>query len=276
MIDVLMSTYNGARFLGAQIESVLDQDHRDFRLLVRDDGSTDETVEILQKYAATDPRIKIVEDGHGNLRAFASFMKLVERSDAPYFMYADQDDVWLPGRISKLLAAIKAVEAESGPDTPAVVFSDLAIADEDLNVIGPSLWQFQQFDPNISRNWKHLLAQNVVLGCAMIANAAARKISLPYRLHDMPHDQWVAVNASRYGRIEFIRDATILYRQHGDNHSGANSFRLSYALERLPGLRLRLSEYRNAARIFEDVSVAELLWYKLRLNFRRFRTRDRF
>jgi hypothetical protein len=110
----------------------------------------------------------------------------------------------------------------------------------------------------------------------MIGNAAARKISLPHRLPDMPHDQWVAVNASRYGRIEFIREATILYRQHGDNHSGANSFRFSYALERLPGLRLRLNEYRNAARVFDGVSVAELLLNKLRLNFRRFRTRDQF
>lgn len=276
MIDVLMSTYNGARFLEAQIDSILAQDHRDIRLLVRDDGSTDETREIVKRYAGKDHRVKLVEDNHGNLRAFRSFMKLVEVSDAPYFMYADQDDVWLPNRISKMLAAIRSIEAESGSNTPAVVFSDLTIVDEDLNVVDPSLWHFQQFDPNISRNWKHLLAQNVVLGCAMIANAAARKISLPYRLPDMPHDQWVALKASRYGRIEFIREATILYRQHGDNHSGANSFRLSYALERLPGLRHRFTEYRNAARVFEGVSVAELLWNKLRLNFRRFRTRDRF
>lgn len=276
MIDVLMSTYNGARFLEAQIDSILDQDHRDIRLLIRDDGSTDRTLEIVQKYAAGDPRVFIVKDNFGNLRAFRSFMKLVERSDAPYFMYADQDDVWLPDRVSRMHGAIGSIEAEAGSDVPAVVFSDLAVASEDLDVIDPSLWHFQQFDPNISRNWKHLLAQNVVLGCAMIANAAARKISLPYKLPDMPHDQWVAVNASRYGRIDFIREATILYRQHGDNHSGANNFRLSYALERLPGLSRRFSEYRNASRVFEGVSVAELLFNKLRLNFRRFRTRDRF
>lgn len=276
MIDVLMSTYNGARFLESQIDSILVQDYRDIRLLVRDDGSTDETCEIVQRYAATDHRVKLVEDNYGNLRAFSSFMKLVELSEAPYFMYADQDDVWLPDRVSKMLAAIRSIEAEAGSGTPTVVFSDLTIADEDLNVIDPSLWHFQQFDPNISRNWRHLLAQNVVLGCAMIANAAARKISLPYKLTDMPHDQWVALNASRFGRIEFIREATILYRQHGNNHSGANSFRLSYALERLPGLRHRFTEYRNAARVFEGVSVAELLWNKLRLNFRRFRIRDRF
>ena len=78
MIDILMSTFNGEAFLRPQLDSILSQSHRDFRLLIRDDGSTDATPDIVREYAAIDPRIVIVDEIAGNLRAFASFMKLVE------------------------------------------------------------------------------------------------------------------------------------------------------------------------------------------------------
>lgn len=276
MIDVLMSTYNGARFLEAQIDSILDQDYRDLRLLVRDDGSTDGTMDILRKYASDDPRVVIVEDDCGNLRAFASFMKLVERSDALYFMYADQDDVWLPGRVSRLAIKIRELETVHGADTPLVVFSDLTVVDENLEVIDPSLWHYQQFDPKISHSWKKSLAQNVVLGCTMIANAAARRASLPYLLPELAHDHWVVVNTARHGRVEFIREPTILYRQHGDNHSGANIFDLRFAIERTPGLLKTLGNYRKSVKVFAGVSTLELLMLKLSLNFKRFNKRKEF
>jgi hypothetical protein len=110
----------------------------------------------------------------------------------------------------------------------------------------------------------------------MIANRAARNLSIPYRLPAMPHDQWVAVNAAKYGRIDFIRDATILYRQHSENHSGANRFRLGYALSRLPNSLNTGFAFRRAAQHFGDISTAGLIWRKFRLNIKRFRKRDQF
>jgi len=276
MFDILMSTYNGARFLRAQIDSILDQDRREIRLLVRDDGSTDETAAIVRDYSEKDPRVVLVEDSHGNLRAFASFMKLVEFSDAPYFLFADQDDVWDRDHVSILEAKIREMEDSHGTETPIVAFSDLTVADEELNVIDRSLWRYQQFDPNTCRNWKHLLAQNVVLGCGMIANAAARKISLPYRLPGMAHDQWLAVNAAKHGQIDFVRRSTLLYRQHRGNHSGANKFNLAFALERLPDLYTRAREYRKFVKVFDTASTAELLFYKMWLNLHRFNRREEF
>ncbi len=271
-----MSTYHGQEFLRPQVDSILSQDHRDIRLIVRDDGSTDATNTILNEYAERDDRITVITDDLGNLGAFASFMRLVEVSDAPYFMFADQDDVWLPEKISKMLAKMTELTDRHGSDNAIVVFSDLSIADEDLNLVDRSLWHYQQFDPNISGDWKHLLAQNVVLGCAMIANAGAREISLPYRLPDMPHDQWVAVNTAKYGQIAFISEPTILYRQHEQNHSGANSFRLKYALSRLPNFVRTIGEYRQAVKVFGGVTTMELILNKVRLNMRRFRKRDDF
>ena len=196
MIDVLLSTYNGQAHLRPQLDSILQQSFSDLRVLVRDDGSSDGTLGILNEYAARDARVVIVADGKGNLGAFSSFMYLAELSDAPYFLFADQDDVWLPNKISSLLTRMQEIESESGSDTPVVVFSDLTITDENLNVIDPSLWHFQQFDPNICRDWRSLLAQNVVLGCAMIANARARAMSLPYTIPEIPHDHWIALTAA--------------------------------------------------------------------------------
>lgn len=276
MIDILMSTFNGEAFLRPQLDSILGQEYRDLRLLIRDDGSTDGTMSIVNEYAEKDPRILIVRDDAGNVKAYRSFIKLVERSDSQYFMFADQDDVWLPDKITKMMDRMNQIEAESGTDKPVVVFSDLRIVDEQLAVIDESLWHFQQFDPNICRDWRSLLAQNVVLGCAMLANAKVREISLPCRLPDMYHDQWIAVNAAKYGRIDFIRESTILYRQHADNHSGANRFGPVYALSRIPNFFRSLISYHESATVFGDVTAVGLMWRKFWLNVKRFNRRERF
>lgn len=276
MIDILMSTYNGEAFLRPQLDSILEQEYTDLRLLIRDDGSTDGTLAIVHEYAAKDPRIVVIRDDAGNVRAYRSFIRLVERSESPYFMFADQDDIWLPDKITKMMDRMTEIEGESGTDKAVVVFSDLKIVDEQLAVIDESLWRYQQFDPNISRDWRSLLAQNVVLGCAMLANAKAREISLPCKLPDMYHDQWVAVNAAKYGRIDFIRESTILYRQHADNHSGANRFGLRYALSRIPNFLRSLVAYHESATVFGDVTAGGLMWRKFRLNLKRFRKRESF
>ncbi len=276
MIDILLSTFNGQAYLRPQLDSILEQDYSKLRVLVRDDGSRDSTVEILREYAERDERVIVVANVDGNLGAFPSFMKLAEISDSPYFLFADQDDVWLTDKISKLLTRMTEIESESGIETPVVVFSDLAIADVDLHIIDSSLWHYQQFDPNICRDWRCLLAQNVVLGCAMMGNASARKASLPYLLPDVPHDQWVAVNTAKYGRIDFIRQATILYRQHGANHSGANHFRLGYAITRISYFVNTIITYHHAAAVFGDVSTPGLVMRKFFLNLKRFNHREQF
>jgi hypothetical protein len=110
----------------------------------------------------------------------------------------------------------------------------------------------------------------------MMANAAARRAAMPYLLPEMAHDHWVAVNAARNGKVSFIREPTILYRQHADNHSGANVFHLGYALSRLPGLVSSMKLYRKAVKIFPDATTAGLVYRKIWLNLRRFQTRDEF
>lgn len=268
MIDVLMSTYNGSRYLREQIESILGQTFRDFRLMIRDDGSVDDTREILESYARRDQRVTITEDDLGNLGAGRSFMRLVEISDAPLFMLADQDDVWLPEKIAVSKAKIDEMAARFG-DGPLLAFTDLKIVEENLNEIDRSMWHYQRLDPEISADWRDLLAQNVVTGCTIIANRAAATASIPFALPEMMHDHWLAVNTAKNGRVEYISEPTVLYRQHGENIAGGIEFGSGYAAAKTAKIGGKLAFFRRAAEHFGGVTAGGLMKRKIRLNLRR-------
>jgi len=274
MIDILMSTYNGSRFLAEQLDSILGQTFAEFKLMIRDDGSVDDTRDILEQYAARDARVEITDDDDGNLGLRRSFMRLLELSDADYFMFADQDDVWLDDKIERSLNRISELKSKSSPETPLLVFTDLTVVDEALNPINDTFWKFQALDPDISRDWRDLLAQNVATGCTILGNAAARRASLPFALPAMMHDHWVAVNTARTGTVEYLAEPTVLYRQHSENAEGGHRFDAGYAAARTraPGRRWR--HYREAARFFGDVSAYGLMVRKARLNLARLRPSD--
>ncbi len=269
MIDILMSTYNGARFLAAQIDSILAQDHTEFRLIIRDDGSTDETVKMVEDYTVRDPRVVFVKDDRGNLGAPHSFMALVEASKSALLMLSDQDDVWLPDKVSRTLCKMNRVLEEHGDNVPLAVFTDLTVVNEHLDVINESFWNYQKLEPLLSRRWQDLLAQNVVTGCTLMLNQAAKKAVLPFQLPEMMHDHWIAANVAKYGKLEFVAEPTVLYRQHSQNAEGARDFGAQYSLSKLSGLSDRFSLYRRAATVFGDTSALDLSFRKLRLNLKR-------
>ena len=99
MIDIVLATYNGEKYVGEQIESIINQTYKDWKLIIRDDGSKDKTAEVIEKYAAKDNRITIIKDGIGNLGFNGNFTKLLETSSQDYVMICDQDDVWIPEKI---------------------------------------------------------------------------------------------------------------------------------------------------------------------------------
>ena len=274
MIDVLMSTYNGSLFIREQIESILGQSFSDFRLMIRDDGSQDDTVSIIEEYVLKDPRLKIVQDTDGNLGLRRSFMRLVEASASDHFMFADQDDVWLPDKMSRSFERISELASRYGDDTPILVFTDLSVVDDELAEIDRSFWHYQSLDPEIATDWKKLLAQNVVTGCTIIANRAAAMVSLPFAMPEMMHDHWLAVNTARSGKIDFIKDQTVLYRQHQDNAEGGKNFGITYALSKIPAIINNRSFYERAATHFGSVSASGLMVRKMCLNFGRFYDRS--
>jgi rhamnosyltransferase len=215
-----MSTYNGEKFIRQQLESLLNQEYSNWCLLVRDDGSSDNTVDIVNEYTSRDARIQIVDSDHGNLGPARSFIHLLEKVDSPIFMCCDQDDVWLPHKVSEAVARLG-----NNVGQPKLFFTDLVVVDGNLAVMADSFMKFQKFSPRRASSLKGLLMQNVIVGCTMAGNSEL------LRLLDLPrsegsremlmHDWWLALLASAFGTIEYSPRPSILYRQHGGNSLGA-------------------------------------------------------
>ncbi|WP_322151482.1 glycosyltransferase family 2 protein [Paratractidigestivibacter sp.] len=224
LIDILMATYNGERFVGDQIESIQAQTYQNWRLLVSDDCSADGTVDVVRRYATGDGRIRIVSEGVRHGGAKENFFALMAESDAPYAMFCDQDDVWLPRKVEKSLAAVVELEARHGADVPLLVFCDMKVVDGQLNVVHESFERSSYFDP--SRLALHqLIAHNIAAGCCMLFN---RTLLLNCRRSTgngaEMHDWWAMLVASAFGYIVYIAEPLSLYRQHGHNQVGANEY----------------------------------------------------
>lgn len=231
-VDILLATYNGARFLPEQLASIEAQTHRGWRLLVRDDGSSDRTSAIVEEFAQRHRgRVRVLRDRRGRLGACGNFAALLEASDAPYFMFCDQDDVWLPEKTAALFSALRTLEERRGAATPILVHSDLIAVDARRRVLDRSYWRRARLiDPAARGHRLRIILRNYVTGCASIGNAALRRAALPIPAEAYMHDWWVAVAAAILGEIAEHEPATILYRQHQSNELGAQARHLSAVL----------------------------------------------
>lgn len=231
-IDIVMATYNGERFVEAQIESLLGQTYTDWHLTVRDDGSIDRTVDILQKYKNQFPNKMTVLTGGIHSGASLNFGELLKKSTADYVMFCDQDDIWLPDKISASMDGMLQLEAKRGKEKPLLLFTDLTVVDKDLNIITKSFWEYEKLNPD-NTNINRLLVQNVVTGCTIIINKKLKDLSIPIPSEAIVHDWWAALVASVFGHIDYIRVPTVLYRQHGQNDTGAKKRGFIEALKKI-------------------------------------------
>ena len=222
MLFILMSTYNGERYLAEQIESIQAQTITEWRLFIRDDGSTDGTRKIIDEYAANDARITILRD-KDNIGACRSFERLLTQcGDADYYAFADQDDVWRPDKLDICLSTIQATE-KLYPNRPIVVHTDLQVVDEQLQEIAPSFWRYSNIQPDLlDGHIRYLAICNSVTGCAMLFNRQAKMCSLPFSANAYMHDAWVALMSLYNGGLVIPnRQTPIRYRQHKGNVLGA-------------------------------------------------------
>jgi glycosyltransferase involved in cell wall biosynthesis len=238
MIDIVMATYNGEAYLAEQIESLIAQNYTDWRLIIGDDGSTDRTLEIIGDYKKKcGDKIIFVGINAGNMGACQNFGSLLHQSGSDYCMLCDQDDVWLPEKIQLTLGKMRELEESFGVDEPLLVHSDLTVVDEDLRVLADSGWRSQEIDPVKGCSLNRALVQNVPTGCTMMANKKLRDIALPIPGEAIMHDWWLTLVAAAFGRIGYVKDPTLLYRQHGENVSGAQIWGIARILKRLLNVR---------------------------------------
>jgi glycosyltransferase involved in cell wall biosynthesis len=220
-VQVLLATFNGERFLREQIDSILAQDYENVRVLARDDGSSDGTVEILRDYAERFPRrFQVMQSGATTEGAKENFLLLMKASTADYISFSDQDDVWLPEKVRLTRHAMDKLEARWGTDIPLLVFTDLQVVDDKLNVLHKSFWAHMNIDPGRINRLAELLVQSVVTGCTAMLNRRLVELSLRMPHEASMHDRWIALLASVKGKSSVVKAQTVLYRQHDRNVVG--------------------------------------------------------
>lgn len=268
-VDILLSTYNGEQFLEEQLQSLFQQTFTDWKLIVRDDGSSDKTLDILSKYSQK-PNYNIkVLPSRENLGSTLSFAKLLENSDSEYIMLCDQDDFWLPNKIRDSYDHIVQME-KNDPGLPHMVYCDLVEVDNSLKTVKESFLKGQKIDPSQLNTPTKLLALNPVAGCTTIINKRALDVILPIPSSRVIHDQWMAVKIARYGVVSYLNKQMILYRQHQSNYVGANQIGWKYFVEKLRDPRKQFDIYNDLISNLDfSVNVPLFLWYKAYFSFRR-------
>lgn len=234
MIDILMATYNGEKYITEQIDSIINQSYSDWQLIISDDCSSDNTVNIIKKYQSEYPdKIFLHENAIRSGSAKANFYRLLSYIDNDYVMFADQDDVWLPEKISITLAMMQTYEKIYGSHNPVLVHTDLYVVDGVLNMVYDSLFDMQNM--NYTRNnFNNILVQNIVTGCTVMINKALVRHLFEIPVKSVMHDMWLALVAAAFGKVVFLNHPTILYRQHGNNAEGAKNVKsFEYILYKL-------------------------------------------
>jgi len=223
-VAIVMATYNGARFLQEQLDSIANQTYTDWRLLIRDDGSSDETVDIIERAAHADPRIELIRDNDGNLGPSLNFSALCEIARArafDYVFFADQDDVWHSDKLAVSLESLQAEERRTDRTRPILIHSDLVVIDKRGAVLDSSLMHYKGFHHVDDHPLRVLLVQNFVTGCSVACNQALVQLATPVPSVAQMHDYWYALCAATFGELAYLPRPTLNYRQHSANNLGA-------------------------------------------------------
>ena len=207
-IQVLLSTYNGEKYIKEQIDSILKQEEVEISLLIRDDGSCDKTLEIIEDFKKSNPNITYYSGKH--LGPARSFMDLINNSgEFNYYAFSDQDDVWKP---KKLISAINKLNQSN---QPSLYLSSMDIVDENLNFI-----ETKYVDGNFC--FEGEMIKNFATGCTQVFNKSLKEIIKSYTPnYIIMHDSWITrVCYAIGGNVIIDKNSYINYRQHQNNVLG--------------------------------------------------------
>lgn len=243
MVDILLAAYNGEKYISEQLESILCQTYSDIRILIRDDGSTDHTLDIIRTYEQKEPeRIHVFENHPATGSAKANFFRLLQDADSDYIMFCDQDDIWNSDKVELTLNRMRELEVEAASEQkadneraeiqmqmPLLVHTDLNVVDEKGKLLAASFQQYMNLP--VEKSLRQLIIQNYVTGCTVMINRClAEYMKRTEQVEQvLMHDHWAALIASVFGKMAYLDVPTIGYRQHGNNSVGAKDARsISY------------------------------------------------
>ena len=227
-IEILLATYNGEKYVGEQIDSIINQTYNNWELLIRDDNSKDRTLEILKEYEKKDKRIKVIEDKKGNLGFVKNFEELLNNSKEDWIMFSDQDDYWLENKIEKYVAILN-TSSEDILKKPMLIHSNSFICDDNLEIIKD---EFINSKIANKYNEDDFYFAYFVQGSTVLINRAIIDLALPFSKNVTVHDRYFHLLAEFLGKRIFINESLIKYRQHSNNKIGAKSSVISKILKK--------------------------------------------
>lgn len=231
-IDILIATYNGEKYLREQLDSILNQTYKNIRIVISDDCSKDNTVNILKEYKEKDDRIELYLH-EKNLGVVKNIEFMLSKVENDLYMLSDQDDVWLPEKVEK---SVEKLEKENAD----LVFGDLEVVDEQLNTMYPSFGDFMLLNEKIHKyinTNKINYLYNCVTGCTVLSKKKFidKIIPIPTESKYLIHDYWIGLILSLNGKLAYMDEKYIKYRQHGNNQVGTN--KISHGFTKLEQVR---------------------------------------
>jgi len=231
-VAILLSTFNGEKYLVDQLDSLIHQSYSNFVIVLRDDNSTDGTTSLIQSYRRKFPElIHVIENKGENLGASGSYSLLMRYVldhkrelglQQAYMMFCDQDDVWLEDKTSVQIKAMLDAESRTA-SIPTLIHSDLRVVSESGEQISESFMQYQGLKTE-RNHFGNLLVSNLVTGCTVLLNESLAKLVLPIPKEAIMHDWWAALVGSAFGNIIFLDSPLVNYRQHENNTLGAKQY----------------------------------------------------
>lgn len=246
-VHIIMAAYNGEAYIKEQIMSIRENTYTDWMLWIFDDGSTDNTPEVVKKLVEEDTeRIHYIinDTNKGVTLNFLEGVKTVAGYNGvwnetgainQYFMFCDQDDVWMPDKIEKTLKTMKRFEKKYSSKLPLVIYTDAMIADENLCALAPSFHKSNHLN-TAKVDLGHILMENKLIGCTMMFNSALVKKLTVLPTHARYHDWWIGLLGAAFGHIVYLPHPTIYYRQHERNVVGNQDF-TGYVKKRIGALK---------------------------------------
>lgn len=269
-IAILLPIYNGELYLRELLESLLSQTCTDYNIYIRDDGSRDESHKIIENYAAKYNNIYILpfEKNYG---ARYSFLALMNSIISDYYMFCDQDDIWLSTKIEETYNKMKEEEIRF-PFTPIVVHTDLKVVDSNLNTISESFWAFMGYNVSLPHSFEYICHFNDIIGCTMMINYLAKQSCrgiMDLQFPDfMYYDNMICVmTAKDGGKIIPLKKQTIIYRRHNNNETDALKFGESI-VNNLQNLKSYLTQQKQRHKFFKQIgygSFKKFMFYKIKL-----------
>ena len=240
-IDILLATYNGETYLEQQLKSIFSQKGDiNFKVYVSDDNSTDNTIEILEKFKELYPNKFFFTINKKNIGFIKNFEKLLKKSKSIYIAFADQDDIWEEEKLNIELNTIQNLEALH-PDNACLVNSDLSMIDKNNNLLYSSYFNYRKYHLKDTKDLGHIIGSSGIMGNTLLINNKLKELVLPFPEDIDVHDYWIGINCELFGYRKTIFKPLVQYRIHNTNSSNSKdklnskSFSISRNL-RLPNL----------------------------------------